>query len=94
MIAEQKTARLMAMGDWVKRYVIDYLLLQLSQDKLEEWAGVIKGKALPYLYRKKEELLNDLKAEAAATDTPIDDALVEALDKFLDAFFPDNSSHL
>jgi len=82
------------LGDWIKQYVIDYLLKQLTQDKLDEWAGMVKGKILPYLYKKKEELLDDLKAEAEKTKTPIDDALVEALDKFLDAFFPDNSTHL
>jgi hypothetical protein len=74
--------------------VLDYLLAQLSEGKLEEWAEMIKAKALPYLYKKKEEFLDELLEEAEKTKSPIDDMLVKKLDAFLDAFFPDNDKML
>jgi len=82
------------MSDWMKKMVIEYLLKQLSEGKLEEWAEMIKAKVLPFLYEKKEQLLDELLEEAKKTKSPIDDMLVKKLDAFLDAFFPDNDKHL
>jgi len=55
---------------------------------------MIKAKVLPFLYEKKEQLLDELLEEAKKTKSPIDDMLVKKLDAFLDAFFPDNDKHL
>lgn len=78
------------MPSWIEKFVIDYLLKMLTDEKLDEWAALVKEKALPYLYEKKEVFIKDLRIEAEKTKTPVDDRLVEALDRFLTAFFPDN----
>lgn len=78
----------------VKRMVLNYLLKQLTEKKLGEWADLVKGKVLPYLHEKKKDLLAELLEEAKKTETKLDDILLKKLDDFLDAFFPDNDKRL
>ena len=82
------------MKQWIFEMILNYLVKELTEDKLKEWAKGIKVWAIPYIKAYKSDFITRLRVEAAKTETQIDDAVVTSLDEFLECFMPDNTKCL
>lgn len=74
---------------WFFEKLLQWLIDNLTAERLGEWAQAFKDMICPWLRKAKDELIAQLRQAAADTETQIDDAAVNALDKFLDALLPD-----
>lgn len=77
------------MKDFLIRKALEWLAANLTKEVVEEWADNAKQYILPKLHEYKDELMDKCRAEAAKSETKIDDMACDALDGFLDAFLPD-----
>jgi hypothetical protein len=77
------------MKDWLLGLIVKWILSEVANGGAEKLADKLKSVALPWLDKQRDELFVRLKREAAATSTPIDDAVIKALEVFLDALIPD-----
>lgn len=66
----------------VVKWILDYLINNLTAEKIKEWTDWMKNKTLPFLETEFNDLVVKLKAAAARTDTPLDDAGVAAFELF------------
>lgn len=81
------------MKEWLLGLIVKWILSEVANGGADKLAEKLKALALPWLNKQKDEILDRLKKEAAATSTPIDDAVIKALDVFLDALIPDVLKH-
>jgi len=72
------------MKEWIVKLIVQWLLANLTEDNLKEWADKAKAWLKPLVQQYKADIMAFLKAEAAKTDTPIDDKIVNGADKFMD----------
>lgn len=77
------------MKDFVIRKALEWLVSNLTEEVVQKWAENAKKYILPKLHEYKDELMAKCRAEAAKSETKIDDVACDALDGFLDAFLPD-----
>lgn len=82
------------MKDWILGVIVKWLLGMITSGTIEAVADKIKALVIPFIRSYKQDLFTRLKAEAAATSTPLDDAWIAWLDALLDAFLPDNPKTL
>ena len=74
---------------WALIKMLEFLTANLTMEKVKEWADWVKAEIVPWVRNLKSELIANLRKKAAVTTSPIDDAMVDALDVFLEAFIPD-----
>jgi hypothetical protein len=79
------------MKEWLLNLIVEFILKAISDDKIQDLASQIKSVMIPFLREQKDALISRLMQKAAATNTPIDDAVYHALDVFLDSFIPKES---
>ena len=82
------------MQNWIVKILVEWLVNNLTAERIKEWSDQAKNFVLPWLRATKDKLIASLKAEAQKTDNSLDDSLVDALDSFLEAFLFDNPTHL
>lgn len=77
------------MKDWLLGLIVKWILSEVANGGAEKLAEKLKSVALPWLDKQRDDLFLRLKKEAALTATPIDDAVVKALEVFLAQLIPD-----
>ena len=82
------------MKQWLLKVMVQWALDYLTKENLSKWADAAKAYILPWMRDLKDQLIAALRAEAAKSETKLDDSLVDALSDFLDAFLPDNPKQL
>lgn len=75
--------------EWVIGLIIDWILDQVANGGADALADKLKHMVLPWIHKEKDELFVRLKQEALKTGTPLDDAVVKALEVFTEALIPD-----
>lgn len=80
------------MKDWLLSLVVNFLLDQIKNGGVEKLAEKVENLVVPAIRDWKHEIFDRLKAQAAATGTPLDDAVVEAFDVFFEALIPNCSA--
>ena len=78
------------MREFVIGILISYIKDYLTQEKMREFAEGTKAYLVPKLHEWRDTLLIAARREAAKSETTIDDAAVDALEAYIDAFMPDN----
>jgi hypothetical protein len=76
--------------DWLVNMIVKWILEQVKNGTIEAIADKAKAVVLPWLRDRKDELIARLKEEARKTGTPIDDAFVDWIDIFIEAWIPDS----
>jgi hypothetical protein len=76
--------------EWLLNLIVKWILDQVKNGTIEAIADKAKSIVLPWLRSRKDELIAKLKEEAQKTGTPIDDALVDWIDIFIEAWIPDS----
>ncbi|HYX39956.1 MAG TPA: hypothetical protein VE954_43220 [Oligoflexus sp.] len=69
--------------------IVKWILSEVAQGGAEKLAQKLKEIAIPWIDTQRDELIARLKREAALTSTPIDDAVVRAVELFLGQLIPD-----
>lgn len=76
------------MKDLIINFCVEMILKWIADDKIEEMAQKVQDYLIPLLKDQKAALIQKLKLKAAATGTDVDDAVVHAIDVFLESFIP------
>jgi len=76
--------------DWVVQKLVAWLIANLTEEMITEWADKLKAIMVPWIRTKAHQIIADLRVAAADSATPVDDLAVDAFEKFLDAMLPDN----
>lgn len=76
------------MKDWILNFLAGLILSSIKDEKIEQLAHQIQEVFIPLLREQKATLIERLKLKAAETGTELDDAMVHALDVFLESFIP------
>ena len=66
----------------VMGWIINYLVSNLTVEKVKEWSEKFRNWLVPNLELWEKELYTNLKTKATDTQTPLDDAAVEAAHQF------------
>jgi len=74
--------------NWVLQKLIEWLIANLTEQVIKDWADKLKAFVLPWLTKQKDHIIAELRKAAADSSTPIDDVAVDAFDKFLNALLP------
>lgn len=78
--------------DWILSALVRLILDQIKNGGIEKLADQVEKLVVPAIRNWKKDIFARLKTEAAATGTPLDDAIVEALDLFFEELIPDCSA--
>lgn len=76
------------MKDWLLGIIVKWILDQVANGGAENLVERLRKIVVPWVRHYKEELVTRLKKEAAETATPLDDAVIKALDSVLEAIIP------
>lgn len=74
--------------DWLIQLAVDWILAQVANGGADTLADKLEKMVLPWIHKQKDEFFVRLKQEAAKTGTPLDDAVVKALEVFTEALIP------
>ncbi|WP_324964994.1 hypothetical protein [Oligoflexus sp.] len=77
------------MKEFFMGLIVKWILSEVAQGGAEKLAQKLKEIAIPWIDTQRDELIARLKREAALTSTPIDDAVVRAVELFLGQLIPD-----
>jgi hypothetical protein len=78
--------------DWIVSLIVDFIRDQIRNGGVKGMAARLEAVILPVVQNWKADVIARLKAEAAGTkDTELDDAIVQAVDVFLDALITSSS---
>jgi len=75
---------------WVLSLVVEWAAKNLTEEMVQEWVDDLKAVAIPWTRNKFTELVAALRVKAGATDNPLDDVVVDAVEKLINALLPDN----
>lgn len=80
------------MKEWLIRLIVSYLIQHLTPENIKEWADQLKQKVYPWILNLarewKDEVILKLREAAQDTENQIDDAIVDAFERFLDELLP------
>lgn len=76
------------MKDFLIGIIVKWILNEVTSGGAEKLAEKLKAVALPWIDAQRDELIARLKREAQATSTPVDDAVIRALEAFLAEIIP------
>lgn len=77
------------MWNWVLQKAVQFLVSNLTEELIKEWAKKTKTVVLPWIRNKKAELIAILRKKAQESTNTLDDAGVDALDIYLEELLPD-----
>ena len=83
--------------DYIVKIIVEYLLKNLTQEKIDALIAMAKGWLLPKLRLYKDEICAALRASINASPDKYDAILLLAVDKLeflLESVLPDNATHL
>lgn len=76
------------MKDWILNFLAGLILSAIEDEKIQSLAHKVQEIFIPLMREQKQALIERLKLKAAETGTELDDAMVHALDVFLESFIP------
>ena len=82
------------MKQFILSILISYIKDYLTEEKMAEFAAATKSYLIPKLHEWKDYAVDAARAEAQKSETTIDDAAVDSLEAFIDAFMPDTTTTL
>lgn len=78
--------------DWIISLIVNFILEQIRNGGVKQMAERLENVVQPIVMKWKQEVIERLKADAAATkDTKLDDTIVQAVDVFLEALITSSS---
>ena len=80
--------------NFIKNMIIQLLLDKLTDQAIDDFVAWVKGTAIPWLHAKKTDLFNHLRSLVLDPDNSFTDELIDKAEKIVDAFMPDNPTHL
>jgi len=74
------------MQGWIVKLVVNWLIANLTEEKIKEWTDAFKQWVMPILVKYKVEIFAKLREEAKKTDNDLDDAAIDVLEQIVEQF--------